>query len=417
MAGATTTGMLRSDGRSAGVPLRQRFLGVDVARGIALLSMLAANVFPPFDADGRPSVAVMTVLGRSATMFALVAGISLAFMTGGRRPVQGGARRAVAAGIAVRALIIGAVGLALGPLGQGELEVILPFYAVCFLLAIPLMGLGPRALAGIAATLVVVGPLVLLGAAGLGLTEPAFEADELTFTAPFDDPVGFVLQLFVTGYFPVAIYMIYICAGMAIGRLDLASTRVAVRLLVVGAGTAVLAWTMSTILLFRLGGLQHLGGVVGDGGGYGAAPTDVILWNPEERVGSWWWLALRAHHSGTPFDVLHTLGSATAVLGAVLLVTRLPAAQRLLWPVAVAGTMTLTIYSAHIPVVGSGLLADRPGVLYALLVAVSVGFAVLWRRLRGQGPLEWLTARASGRAKDLVTRRSARATEPETTTA
>jgi uncharacterized membrane protein YeiB len=392
------------------VPLRERFVGVDVARGVALLSMLAANVFPPFDTDGKPSLAVMTVLGRSATMFALVAGISLAFMTGGRRPVTGTARRAAAAGIAVRALAIGAIGLALGPLSQGELEVILPFYALCFLLAIPLIGLSARPLAAIAAALVVVGPLILLGAAALGFTEPAFASEKLTFTAPLVDPVGFVLQLFVTGYFPAAIYMIYICAGMAVGRLNLSSTAVAVRLLVGGLAMAVLAWVMSTVLLFRLGGVGHLGGVVGEGAGYesqyGAAPTDVIVWNPETRVASWWWLALRAHHSGTPFDALHTLGSALAVLGAVLLVTRLPGARRLLEPVAIAGTMTLTIYSAHIPIVGTGLLADEPGILYGLLVVVSVGFAVSWRRWLGQGPLERLTARASGYAKRQVLRRT-----------
>jgi uncharacterized membrane protein YeiB len=369
--------------------------------------MLAANVFNPFTADGKPSLAVMTVLGRSATMFALVAGISLAFMTGGRNPVHGRSRRVVAAGITARALLIGAIGLALGPLGQGELEVILVFYGLCFLLAIPLIGLPARALAIVAGVLAVVSPLILLGASHLGVAEPAFEADELTFTAPLEDPLGFVLQLFITGYFPAVIYMTYICAGMAIGRLDLSSIKVGVRLLVGGVAMAVAAWTASSILLFRLGGLNHLQGVVGSESQYGATAQDIILWNPEQRVDSWWWLALRAHHTGSIIDVLHTLGSAMAVLGAVLLLTRLPAARRILWPIGVAGSMTLTIYSAHIPIVGTGVLSDQPLVLYILLVVAAIVFAVLWHRWQGQGPLERLVARASGRTRDLVAKRLA----------
>ena len=77
--------------------------------------MLAANVFDAVLNDaGKPTLAGMTVIGRSVTLFAMVAAISLAFITGGRHPVQGRARRAARAGIAVRALVIGAIGLALG---------------------------------------------------------------------------------------------------------------------------------------------------------------------------------------------------------------------------------------------------------------------------------------------------------------
>ena len=76
--------------------------------------MLAANVFDVLGDNGKPTLAAMTVTGRAATLFVMVAGISLAFITGGRHPVKGRARRAAAAGIAIRALLIGAIGLTLG---------------------------------------------------------------------------------------------------------------------------------------------------------------------------------------------------------------------------------------------------------------------------------------------------------------
>ena len=406
-----TDGLTKVTGRmlatpQAGAPAKARFLGVDVTRGIALFAMLAANTFSVLNDNGTPTFAVKTVTGRSATLFVMVAGISLAFITGGRHPVQGRARRATAAGIAVRALLIGAIGLALGYFA-GDLDIILPVYALLFLLAIPLIGLRPRTLACIAGVLVVVAPLVLLGSFKLGL-QPAFNSNP-TFSAPFTHPVGFVLQLLVTGPFPAVVYMIYICAGLAIGRLDLSSTKVAAWLLGGGLVMALTAWVTSTAILFHLGGLQHLRAAA-DPGLNPAAVTNQIVWSPN-HVASWWWLALRAHHTGTPVDILHTLGSAMAVLGAVLLVTRLRAARRLLWPVAVAGTMTLTIYSAHALVLNADWapLSDNDLAAYVEQVAVALVFAMVWYRFMGQGPLERMVAMASGRARRAVMARPAQA--------
>jgi len=271
----------------AGTPVKTRFQGVDIARGVALIGMLAANVFNPLTDDGRPSLAVETVTGRSATMFAMVAGISLAFMTGGRRPVQGQARRAARAGIAVRALAIGAIGLALGY--NEDLANILPYYGLCFLLAVPLVALRPRTLAAITGALVVVAPLVLLSADHWGWVSPLDDGNP-TFHTLLSDPFGVFQDLLVTGAYPAVVYMAYICAGLAIGRLDLSSTRVAVRVAVGGLALAVAAWVASSVLVFHLGGLQSLLAA----SDAGTTPTEVV-WD-EPPLGTWWWLATRAHH-------------------------------------------------------------------------------------------------------------------------
>jgi uncharacterized membrane protein len=227
---------------ASSVPVKERFLGVDVARGVALFAMLAANIWDAavgaVDAAGQPTLAGMTVFGRSATLFVTVAGISLAFISGGRHPRrQGRDRRATVVGLIVRALLIAAIGLALGYAASDNLVVILPFYGLFFLLAIPFIGLRPRTLALIAAGVALVGPLLPLAATSLDL-EPV-NVGSPTFTDLFTNPGGFVLQLFVTGYFPAVVYMAYIFVGMAIGRLDLSSTRVAARLLVSGLVLAV----------------------------------------------------------------------------------------------------------------------------------------------------------------------------------
>jgi uncharacterized membrane protein YeiB len=379
----------------AGVPLKTRFQGVDIARGVALFSMLAANVAETvIGDDGKLRVAGMTVIGRSATMFVMVAGISLAFISGGRHPVQGLARRAARANIAARALLIGLIGLALGYVAPPDLGMILTFYGMFFLLAIPLIGLRPRTLVGIAAALVVVGPLVLMAADSLGLQD-VFDTYP-TLTSPFTDPVNLVVLLLVSGDFPAVTYMAYICVGLAIGRLDLSSTKVALRLFVGGLALALAAWFVSWLLVSRLGGLQALLAVSDPG----TTPTEII-WDTDLEQ-SWWWLATRSHHSGTPLDMLHTLGAAMAVLGAVLLVCRLRGAQRLLRPVAVAGAMTLTVYSAHAFVLATPLFSDNDLALWLTLVAGALIFAVLWNHWFGQGPLERLVAIGADRARRAV---------------
>lgn len=68
-------------------PKRNR--GVDLARGIAMFGMFAAHVGPPAD-DGSIVGAIMQAAhGRSSILFALLAGVSLALMTGGSAPKSG----------------------------------------------------------------------------------------------------------------------------------------------------------------------------------------------------------------------------------------------------------------------------------------------------------------------------------------
>ena len=374
-------------------------IGVDVARGLALIGMMAVHVFATFDRHGTPTLATVLAAGRSATTFVLVAGVSLAFLSGGQRVVEGRARTAAAAGIAVRALLIGAIGLLLGYAADAiEVEVILPYYAALFLLAIPLLGRRPRTLALAAAALIAVAPVVTL--ALVDADGPSFRgSDNATFDTLVDDPSGLIVGLLVTGPYPVLAYLAYLCAGLAIGRLDLSSRRLATWLLGGGLCLALTARIVSAVLLYPLGGLRHLQGI----GPSSAAPVtrDALLWDPEQTW-SWWYLALPAPHSITPVDMVHTLGSAMAVLGAALLLSRVPLIARLLRPLAAAGAMTLTLYSGHLLVLATGVLQHAPGTMYVLLVVGALAFGSFWQRWLGQGPFERLVAAAARRARQAV---------------
>jgi uncharacterized membrane protein len=387
---------------------RPRVVGVDVARGLALIGMMATHAFDVLDGDGNPTVATIVAGGRAATTFVLVAGVSLAFLSGGRTPARGPERIGASAGLAVRAVLIGAIGLAMGLLGQfNGIDGILPLYGLLFLLAIPLLGCALPVLVGIAAAATALGPVLIVATAATGSPQPG--AAEPSFATLVDDPLGLLVQLLLTGAYPAVVYLGYLCAGLAIGRLDLRNRTVGCWLVAGGLAMAVSARLASAVALRELGGLDRLVAQ----GDLGDRPNGVteLLWDPTLSA-SWWYLALPAPHSHTPVDMLHTLGCAAAVLGAALLLTRVPLIARGLSPLAAAGSMSLTLYSAHLVLLATGFLDDEPLLLFLTMAVGALVVAGAWRWRYRQGPLEALVARSATTARREATTRPARALVP-----
>ena len=371
-----------------------RVVGVDVARGLALLGMFAVHIFPTFNRDGGPTTATLLAGGRSAATFVLVAGIGLAFVSGGRTVVRGADRVGVSAGLVVRAALIGSLGLLLGVFSEdNRIYGILPYYGLYFLLAVPLIGLSARALAVVAAVVAVLGPVLLVATADVDLPGRGWGEGDPTFGALFADPGALLVRLTVTGEYPAVVFLAYLCAGMAIGRLDLGSRRVAWSILGVGVGLAIAAQVASAVVLSTRSPL-----------------SPAAIWQPE-LSSSWWYLALPAPHSQSIVDVTHVLGSAMAVVGGALLVTRIRVAAVLLQPLAAAGGMALTIYATHLVVLASGIFDDDPLARYLVIVVPALAFAWVWRRLLGRGPLERVVTAAAGATRRattaLVSRRAA----------
>ncbi|GAA0312965.1 heparan-alpha-glucosaminide N-acetyltransferase domain-containing protein [Streptomyces turgidiscabies] len=366
-----------------------------MARGLALLGMFSVHVFGAFEPDDSPTVAWQLAGGRSSATFALVAGVGLAFTTGGRTPRVG---RGSLAAVTARALTVGLIGLLLGyaaNAGGLGVDVILVFYALLFLLALPLLTLRARTLGCVALALGVLAPFLVHVLRGV-LPEPAFDGDP-TLQDVVTDPAGLLGDLLVHGPYPVLAWTAYLCAGLAIGRLDLYDRRTATRLLTAGLALAAAAWLACSWWLFRRGGLERLRRTeFADATGPHA--RDQVLWDTPDGD-TWWSMVSRAPHSTSPFDLLHTLGAATALLAAALLLTRVTWVRRALLPLAAAGSMPLTLYTAHVLFLSTGTLNGSPGLQYAVLVAGSLLFAVAWRLTRGRGPLEVLVAGAARKAR------------------
>jgi uncharacterized membrane protein len=378
-------------------PLKPRVIGVDVARGLALIGMMATHTFALKAEDGTPSLVHMVASGRAVATFVLVAGVSVAFLTGGRARPRGRARAAASAGLVIRAVLIGLIGLALGFLSplNGILG-ILPFYGLLFLLVIPLLGLRSWILALVTVASFGVGSLLIVATTNLGLPYAGAQLDP-TLATLVEDPLGLLAQLTITGEYPVVVYLGYLAAGLAIGRLDLSSRRVAGWLLGVGLALAVAAQAVSWLVLNRLGGLAQLLPLAPTGDDP-AQVTQQLLWEPD-RIASWWYLALPAPHSHSLVDLVHTVGSAAAILGAALLLTRTRAGRTVLAPLAAAGSLSLTLYCAHLLLLATHWSAANPTVLFLTMTVGGVVFAAIWRRWCGQGPLERVVSVPAGAAR------------------
>ncbi len=115
---------------------------------------------------------------------------------------------------------------------------------------------------------------------------------------------------------------------------------------------------------------------------------------------------MAAPHTGTPFDLIGTTGSAMAVLGLCLLLTRVPWVRIISRPVAAAGSMTLTLYTIHVVALSQDWGEWDSVTYYLTHVVVALVFATLWLLVLPRGPLEGLVHTVStGVASELVPRR------------
>lgn len=331
----------------------QRVVGIDVARGLAVLGMFVAHVGPAADDFWSPTGWLQVADGRSAATFALLAGVSAALLSGGPTPPR--ALRTARVRIVARAALIGLIGVALMALGT-PVAVILPGYALMFAVLTGTLRWPRRALVTAAILAVVLGPPLIQAGRRAGLPDRSYLA-----------------ELVVGEYYPALVWVAYLLVGLAVGRSDLSSPRVRRVLLVVGASCA----------------------LVGHGS---AAAAMRLVQDPALRA-----LLTAEPHADTATEVVGSTGVVLVVLVVCLAIADV--APRLVAPVAATGALALTAYSTHIVVLAAlgPDVVHRPrlGVLLAFVV-VTLVTTTAWRARWGRGPLERLLHGVSSWAGAIV---------------
>lgn len=357
--------------------------------------MVAVHMYPLWNEVAERSTLSWTVFGgNAAALFATLAGVSLAFSSGGRTPHTGRRLTASRVSIAVRAGVIALVGLSLGLLVLPVAN-ILVYYGALFLLAIPFLGLRIRYLLLSAALAALVTPFLMQWA--LDALPPDVHGNP-SFWSLTAHPEAVVPQLLLTGTYPALPWMTFVLTGLALGRMRLSDTAVQVRLVLVGTVLAVTAYLTSMAALLTFGGYSRIAE---------ATPwmtetaiDDVITFGPDPNLptSTLWWLLVPGPHTNTPFALFLSVGTAVAALGFFLLLTRSPALGKLLRPLAVMGSMTFTLYTLHLLFMWLEMHYDAPTLWFWAQILTLLVFAAVWQRVLGQGPLEKVVATVAKKA-------------------
>ena len=356
--------------QAAATRMSTRIDGLDVARAVAVLGMVAAHIGDEGtrapDAEGWAWLWVSH--GFPSSLFAVLAGISMTLMLTRRGTVpladidaEQLSRTRVR--VAVRGGLLILMGVALMLLDTA-VAIVLTNLGVAFLVAVPALAWRRRVLVPIIAVLVIAGGWAAQEMADAVGAQPS-------------RPVPVFDALWSYRY-PLLVWLAYVLAGLVVGRLGLRRDRTAGWLVAVGLGLI--------------------------------AGARIVAWALEGALGAQsWWLSTE-DHAYSPVEMTQNIGAALAVTGACLwLARRIP---RLLWPLRATGSMALTVYVLQILViafVGNEMIREPSNVSFVVTCVGLVGFACAWRAWLGQGPLERvLTVTSNAAAEAYLDRDQAR---------
>ena len=434
-----------------------RISALDVARGLAILGMIGAHVgnIPEFS-PGDPLSYLSVVHGNSALLFAVLAGVSIALMTGRTRMPAPEELPRLRLALLGRGAVIFVIGLVLEMLGTG-VAVILTFYGVMYIAAMPVLRLRASRLLLLALPIALVGPVLVTAVEVLSL-----------------GGYGSGAMLVLTGIYRFTAWAPLMLVGMALGRLSLERRRVGAIVAGIGAALAVLGTGAGLLFAMLLGALAP--GATGSGSSWeeGAAsgssgedsswaaadeeswdgdvatvpgeeidltglvcyppyPGDPTVYcEPPDYADTWleeessWsedpggegWSSYPQYlidmdpgvmllesvfslspHSGSTVEIFRSGGIALCLIGTLLLLAR--PLRWVLLPLSALGAMPLTAYSVHVlalfAMVGpGGWVSSNP--VWALMSLALILACLAWAAFCGRGPLERVTARAARRA-------------------
>ncbi|RSZ65449.1 hypothetical protein EAH68_01425 [Corynebacterium hylobatis] len=273
-----------------------RLHGLDLARALALIGMMAAHLGPGYPVTG----------GYPSVLFAVLAGVSMGIISA-RAP---GELPDTRFRLLLRGVILVGLGLMLSLAQTGIVEV-LTAIGLSYVLLIPVVAWSARRLAILLAVLVLTGPLLIA-------------ADTYYVINWGDHAVADLL----TGTYPLLAWLAYLTVGLLIHRLVVTRGTTARQVWLAGTGLLLLAAVQLIIELtdFRVG------------------PGDIL--NP---VGAY----LQGEpHTGGLFDVVGSAGAAMMVTGLCVLLCRVEAVVWVSYPLRALGSMSLTVYVAHLITTG-----------------------------------------------------------------
>lgn len=326
----------------------RRVLGLDAARGLAVVAMVVAHALPWIRDQVSSGVMflLLQVNDLASPLFALVMGAAAGLVFPGPSAARGLARSTVR-GVALIALGVGLEQL------DHWVAVILHILGLLLIVGTPLLLLGSRWLLALAAGLFVVGPWVIEwmtsaagGVAGTSPVTSGWGSNHL------------VQWLVLNTHYRVLTLLPLFLVGAVLARRGLGDERAAWRCLV---GGLAMLW------------VSFVADLIGHPVVFSGDHTDQLQENG---------LALAAYG----------IVMATAIAG-----ERNGSGHAILGPLSLVGQVALSLYVAHVALLVPVIPAFPEGgwLPFVAFVGVSVLGAWGWARFVGRGPVEWLVGRLS----------------------
>jgi uncharacterized membrane protein YeiB len=352
--------------------MKQRIIGIDVARALAVIGMIIVNFKVVFGENGQPWVRAFVSIfdGKAAATFVVLAGIGLALMTNSAIKSNDQAKlKIVRSRIAKRAVFLFILGISYITIWPAD---ILHFYGIYMAITLLLITRKEHTILFSGICIIVAYPILTT----FLNYETGWNFDTLNYQG-FWTFTGFMRNLFFNGFHPVVPWTAFMLFGYWFGKQDLHNDQFVKKTFWISTSTFISIQVLSymTILFLSEGNQEAT-----------LELTEIFGTNPMPPL---------------PIYMFNGIAIAFAIISACIIIAKKFENSFIIDALNKTGQLALTFYVAHI-IIGMGIIeAINPSkmgkytvefsLVYALTFSLCcILFAVIWRKYKESGPLEWV---------------------------
>jgi uncharacterized protein len=352
--------------------MKQRIIGIDVARALAIFGMIIVNFKVVFGENGQPWVKFIASIfdGKAAATFVVLAGVGLALMTNSAIQQKDNAKLKIAqVRIAKRALFLFILGISYIIIWPAD---ILHCYGVYMAIILLLLPCKEKTILIAGICIIVVYPILML----FLNYETGWNFDTLDYH-DFWTVKGFVRNLFFNGFHPVLPWTAFMLFGYWFGKQDLHNHKFVKKMFRISSIVFISIQTLSYLSFSILSALSH-------------PNTNELV----ELLGT-------KPMPPLPIYMFNGIAIAFTIISACILVAKRFDNNFIIDALNKTGQLALTFYVAHI-IIGMGIIEainpstmGRYSIEFSVIYAAGFSllcilFAVIWRKYQKFGPLEWV---------------------------
>lgn len=352
--------------------MKQRIIGIDVARALAVIGMIIVNFKIVFGENGLNWVKSFASIfdGKAAATFVVLAGVGLALMAKKAIKNNDTAKlKTTRVRITKRALFLFVVGVSYMPIWPAD---ILHFYGIYMVAMVVLLTSKEKVILIFAVSLIIIYPILM----AFWNYETGWNFVTLEYQ-DFWTIKGFTRNLFFNGFHPVIPWTSFMLFGYWFGKQDLHNDKFVKKTFWFSSAIFISIQILSYISISFLseGNLE-------------------IVKELESILGT-------SPMPPLPIYMFNGISVALIIISACIIIAKRFEGNIIIDALNKTGQLALTFYVAHV-IIGMGVIeAINPSkmgnytiefsVIYALVFSLScILFATIWKKYKKTGPLEWI---------------------------